>query len=317
LTGLHFKPLHRMQIDQMTRRDVAARLTKIATEVSPITAHRARAALNALFTWAMQEGLAETNPVVGTRNPPTSVPGDRVLNDVELAAVWTACSGNGQFGKIVRLLILTGCRRAEIGGLRWTEIKPDGSLQLPPERTKNGRGHVLPLPQMALDIIKTVPQIVGRDLLFGVRGARGFRDWERKAADLDQRLGDSVKEWHLHDIRRSVATRMCDLGIAPHVVEQILNHVSGHKAGVAGLYNRSSYDREVKAALALWERYIGLIIDDDLYAAHQAYLTRGDDEARKKADEKFREAIAAGGEDWIQYVALIERGNVVSFSTAS
>jgi hypothetical protein len=123
----------------------------------------------------------------------------------------------------------------------------------------------------------------------------------------------------LHDIRRSFATRLCDLGVAPHIVEQILNHQSGHRAGIVAVYNKSRYEREVKAALGLWERYIGLITDRDLYAAHQAFLTRGDEEACERADEAFHDAIAKGGGHWTDYTrALVEgeRPKVLAFQTA-
>jgi integrase len=261
LRGPSFQPLHATSIDKITRKDVAVQLVKIGTEVSSVTANRARTALSAFFSWAMGAGLVEQNPVVGTNVPKGSIARDRTLNDRELAAVWNA-SGDGQFGAILRLLILLGQRRQEVGGMRWSEIGADGSIwRLPPERTKNHRAHTLPLPQSALDIIATVPQIAGRDYLFGVHGRNGFRDWWEGKLALDARLGDQVAEWKIHDIRRSVATGMADIGIQPHVIEQILNHVSGHKGGIAGIYNRSSYEREVRAALALWADHVRTLVE--------------------------------------------------------
>ena len=311
LTGSYFKPLHGMPVEKVTRRDVAGRLTRISIESSPIVAAAARATLSARFAWAMGEGLAESNPVIGTNAPKTPEPRERVLDDAELAAVWHA-AGDDQFGKIVKLLILLGQRRQEVGGMKITEIGADGIWRLPPERTKNDRAHELPLPQMALDIIATVPEVIGRDHLFGVRGLRGFRDWEQKA-DLDQRLGDAVAPWKLHDVRRTVATGMGKLGVLPHVVECVLNHQSGFRAGVSGVYNRNPYEREVRAALSVWERYIGLIIDRDLYAAHKAFLERGDKKAREKADEQFRKAIAEGDGPWDVYLLALVEPKVVTF----
>jgi integrase len=259
LTGPHFKALHSTPIDQVTRRDVAMRLTKITAENGSITAGRARAALSALYAWAMGEGLAEANPVVGTTKPKDSTPRERTLSDAEIAALWHAAGEAGAFGKIVKLLILTGCRRMEICGLRWSEIDMgNGLLRLPPERTKNKRPHVLSLPPMALDIIATIPQMVARDHCFGERSDLGFTQWGAKR-DLDARLGEAVKPWTLHDLRRTCATGMADIGVQPHIIEAVLNHISGHKVGVAGIYNRSSYEREVKAALALWADHIATI----------------------------------------------------------
>jgi integrase len=256
-----FKPLHNLPIDKIERKDVAARLTKISAEISPITAGRCRAALSTFFSWAMGAGLVERNPVVGTNNPPTSVPRERVLSNAEIAAIWHACGDQalGQLGQIVRLLILLGQRRQEVGGMRWSELGDDNIWRLPPERTKNHRAHTLPLPPMALDIIASVPQVAGRDHLFGERSSSGFRGWEGKR-DLDAKLGDAVRPWRVHDIRRSVATGMADIGVQPHVIEQILNHVSGHKSGIAGIYNRSSYEREVRAALAMWADHVRTLV---------------------------------------------------------
>jgi integrase len=261
LTGPHFRPLHPVPIDQVARRDVAVRLTKITAENGSITAGRARAALSALYAWAMGEGLAEANPVVGTTKPKDSTPRERTLSDAEIVALWRAAGEAGAFGKIVKLLILTGCRRMEICGLRWSEIDMDnGLLRLPPERTKNKRPHTLPLPRMALDIIATIPEVVARDHCFGERSDLGFTQWGAKR-DLDARLGESVKPWTLHDLRRTAATGMADIGVQPHIIEATLNHISGHKVGVAGIYNRSSYEREVKAALALWSDHIRALVE--------------------------------------------------------
>src|SRR5262249_38195107 len=94
-----------------------------------------------------------------------------------------------------------------------------------------------------------------RDHLFGERSLLGFTQWGAKA-EFDALLGDQAAKWHLHDLRRTCATGMADIGVQPHVIEATLNHISGHKVGVAGIYNRSSYDREVKAALALWADHV-------------------------------------------------------------
>ena len=110
-----------------------------------------------------------------------------------------------------------------------------------------------------MEIIGSVPERVARDHLFGSRSADGLAHWHAKA-DLDQRLGAAVKPWRLHDIRRTVATRMADLGVQPHVIEAVLNHYSGHRSGVAGIYNRSVYEREVRAALALWADHVRALV---------------------------------------------------------
>jgi integrase len=257
----YFGPLHSMPVDRITRRDVAARVLAIAKDSGAVTATRARTTLSSAFSWAMQCGLCEANPVVGTLAPEGAKPRERVLDDAEIAAVWRA-AGDDDFGKIVRLLILTGQRRSEVGGMTWGEIDTErGTWTITASRTKNGRAHTLPLSALALSLIGSVPERVGRDHLFGERGPSGFTPWTRAKTDLDNRLGDRVKPWTLHDLRRTAATRMCDLGVMPHVVEQILNHQSGHRGGIVGVYNRSAYERPVKAALAQWADHIRTLVE--------------------------------------------------------
>jgi integrase len=257
LAGPHFRPLHTIPLDQVTQRDVAACLVTVMRERGNVTARAARSALSAMFVWTMQQGLAMANPVVGTRKPIEPGPRERVLSDPELVAIWRACRDDN-FGRIVQLLILLGARRAEVGGMCWSELDDNGSWTIPAPRSKNGRSHTLPLPEAAASIIAEVPQMAGRDQLFGARAGYGFANWAKAKHLLDARSG--VRDWTLHDIRRSVATRMADIGVQPHIIEQILNHQSGHKAGVAGIYNRSSYEREVRAALALWADHVNALV---------------------------------------------------------
>ena len=123
LSGPYFRPLHGMAVDRITRKDVASRLVSISHEHGNTVAAKARDTLSAFFVWCMQMGIAESNPVVGTKKPEGNPPRERVLTDAELAAIWRAC-GDDHYGKIIRLLILLGQRRSEIGGLAWSELDP-------------------------------------------------------------------------------------------------------------------------------------------------------------------------------------------------
>src|SRR5262245_48215213 len=250
-----------MPVDKVSRKDVASRLVAIIREHGPIVAVKARAALSTLFAWAMQAGLIEHNPVIGTIQPKNSKPRERTMSDEELAAIWRACKDD-DYGKIVRLLICLGARRQEIGGIAWPELdleSPQPSWTLPAARSKNGRKHVLPLMPMALDIIQSVPHLASRAQLFGARSNDGFTGWDDQKEVLDERSG--VTTWTLHDIRRSVATKMADIGVQPHIIEEILRQPSAHKSGVAGIYNRSVYEREVRAALALWQDHVRTLVE--------------------------------------------------------
>jgi integrase len=210
----------------------------------------------------------ETNPVAGSAKADEGAPRERVLTDPELREIWGAL-GSGQFGEIVRLLLLTGQRREEIGGLRWSEVDFDRRLiVLSPARTKNKRLHELPLAPEALRILKAQPRRKGRDLIFGISGASGFSGWADCKARLDTAIlerrkgkaaGKALPSWRLHDLRRTAATGMAELGVLPHIIEAVLNHVSGHRAGVAGVYNRARYEGEMRAALDLWAEHVAAI----------------------------------------------------------
>src|SRR5262249_51233178 len=147
-------------------------------------------------------------------------------------------------------------------GMRWSELDLDaGTWTLPGERSKNHRPLTLALPAAARAIIGT-PSQGGRDHMFGVRASRGFVGWDSSRAVLDRRLDGAVKmTWKLHDIRRTVATGMAGLGVEPHHIEAVLNHYSGHRAGVAGVYNRNPYERGMKAALARWSRHVLALVE--------------------------------------------------------
>src|SRR5262249_27935083 len=218
LTGPYLKPLHTVALDMIGRKDVAARLLATQRERGNIVAKKARDTLSAFYVWAMENGLVGANPVIGTTRFANNEPSDRVLDDDELVAIWRAC-GDDDYGRLIRLLILLGCRRQEIGGIRFSEFDtPDNptAWTLPAERSKNGKAHKLPLMPMALAIIKGIPRMVARDQLFGTRAGAGFASWDRGKTALDARSG--VTNWSPHDIRRSVATKMADIGVQPHII---------------------------------------------------------------------------------------------------
>jgi integrase len=256
----HWKTLNDLPLAAIDRFTVASHLRKIAKDSGAVAANRCRSTLSAMFAWAIGEGLCDENPVVGT-NKNEEKDRERILTDGEIVAIWGATKAN-DYGRIVRLLMLTAQRRQEIGGLRWSEIdgledRAKALITFSGGRTKNGCRHEVPLCEDALDILGDCPRRDGRDPVFG-EGDGGYSGWSRSKRDLDTACG--VGNWTLHDLRRTAATRMADLGVLPHVVEAILNHVSGHKGGVAGIYNRSTYASEKRAALILWTVHVKTIV---------------------------------------------------------
>ncbi|KJC59911.1 hypothetical protein UP10_14545 [Bradyrhizobium sp. LTSPM299] len=288
----HARTLNRLQVGKIKRRDVASLLSAIKTNSGPVAANRVRSTLSDLFSWSMGEGIAETNPVIGTnRSEETSR--ERVLKDIELRTIWQL-AGDDDHGAILKLMMLTGQRADEIANLSRAEVvrmtvpkkrSDDGgaelpafeidAIDLPPERTKNKRPHIIPLSPLALSLINKRPLRVNddgspREYLFGI-GQRGFSGWsrckERLDARIEKELGRPLEHWRPHDLRRTLSTKMNDeLDVLPHVVEAVLNHVSSlqsGKKGVGGVYNKALYLRERVVALNRWAEHLQRIVSDE------------------------------------------------------
>ena len=249
------KSLHRLPIATVTQADIARLLNNAA---GPVTANRLRATLTAMFSWVMREGVKMPDGnIASLTNKRDEASRDRVLSDQELKAIWNALDSD-DYGNIVKLLILTAARRDEIAHLQWGEVTDD-AINLPGSRTKNKRSHLIPLSEPAKDIIASIKPSK-RIHVFG-RDDSGFHGWSKCRYRLDQKLGDAVADWVLHDLRRTAATRMAELGVQPHIIEAVINHVSGHKGGVAGIYNRAAYDKEKREALTLWAEHVMALVE--------------------------------------------------------
>jgi integrase len=225
---------------------------------APAARNRARSTLSAFFGWAIGEGLCESNPVAGTNKAEEGKERDRVLNDAEIAAVWlNADSANG-YGTILKLLLLTGCRRDEIGGLRWSEIDlNERKITLPGSRTKNGQEHVVPLSDLAMVILAglTGQRREGRDHVFGRTLGSGFSGWSASKREFDELV--KIDPWTVHDLRRTVRTEIDKLGTLPHVCEAVLNHLPEK---LIRTYNRNTYETEKRKALDTWAHHLKTIV---------------------------------------------------------
>lgn len=263
---IHAKALHGLQLAKIERRDVATVIAAVADNSGTVTGNRVRTSLSTFFSWSMMHGLVESNPVIGTaRNREQSR--ERVLEPAELRAIWNNLLDD-HFGAIMRLLALTGQRASEIAALRRSEIR-DNVIVLPSDRTKNHRVHIVPLSAPARRIIEAQPRRTNaagrpRDLIFG-HGEGAFSGWSNAKEKLDAQIakatGKTLPHWTPHDLRRTAATQMAELGVQPHVIESVLNHISGHRAGVAGIYNRAAYEREKAIALDLWADRLMAIVE--------------------------------------------------------
>ena len=247
--------LNALSLRRITRGDIARIITRIYHDRGPVAGNMFGKVIGALFSWAIRNAWTDANPTVGLPRE-EELSRERVLLPAEIRAIWQALDDH-QYGAIVRLLLLTGLRKSEIGDLRRSEIH-DGSIVLPASRTKNRKPHVVPLTAQAREIIEMQPLRTDsggklRDLLFGV-GQGGFNGWGRAKERLDARISAALDEplpgWTVHDLRRTVATYLggglpahllaplsasdralaAGLQVPPHAIEAVLNHVSGNQS---------------------------------------------------------------------------------------
>ena len=238
------------RIDTITKFDVLALLDGIADRGAPIKARKVYAHAHRMFKWLVSRGMIGASPMDGLEKPGSEKSRERVLSDDELTRVWHGAE-DGPYGTITKLLILTGARREEITALRWDEIQGD-TISLEGARTKNGKPHLIPLSSPALALLRGVPRI--GEHCFTLDGRKPVAAWTRPKARLDAASG--VNDWVIHDLRRTVATGMQKLGVTLQTVEAALGHVSGSRAGVAGVYQRHDFAAEKRAALVAWGRML-------------------------------------------------------------
>jgi integrase len=268
LLGAHSEPFHKLRLNQIDKAAIARQIKFLhSTGITKPSKHVAQAwrmCVLDLFKAAAADGLIEANPVRGTTQPaaPRQQKGrERVLTNDELVAIWRASSGDDDYSKIVRLGILLGGRRQEIGSMSWSEITNDGEWTLPADRNKTDKDLMLPLPSTARQILASIERSPERDRVFGSRSADGFVSWSGAKAALDARLPFS--DWRLHDLRRTLITNLPELGVEPHVVRAIAGHSQGSDVHQRH-YNKSTYRAQKAAALELWADHIARLVGDNV-----------------------------------------------------
>jgi integrase len=238
-------------IDTISRVTAHELLDEIAIASGAGAAREVRKHITKFFNWAVDRGLLTASPVAGMRRPELGyVARERVLTMDELKSVWDAAGGMGYpFGPMVRLLVLTAQRRAEVANLeRGWILSGQAAFEVPASHYKTDRPQVVPLSPPALAVVEALPQWNGGSYLLSTTGGdRPVSGFSKAKARLDRLSG--VEGWTLHDLRRSAATHMARLGIPQEHIERVLGHAI---EGVAGTYNRYSYLTEKRAALDLW-----------------------------------------------------------------
>jgi integrase len=250
-------------LSEITTRDITKRLDRLSK--TPAEHNYALRVIKIFLNWSLGRRYIDHHPCAGLKQLPTSAR-SHVLTDDELKRVWKVSADCGTFGTIVRLLIITGQRRGEIAALRKEWICA-GLLQLPASICKNGRAHSIPTGRLFRTVISS-HGIPTSGLIFPAKrrkSSESFSGWSKSKSELDSSC--QIRSWTLHDLRRTFATRLADMGVAPHIIERLLNHSSGTISGVAATYNRARYLPEMKAAVELWEGHLERLIRKERVAA--------------------------------------------------
>lgn len=257
--------LDRKPLSDIGRSDLVALFDSLPTG-KPALPRNVYAHTSKLFSWAVERGDIDRSPFDGLKAPPTVASRERTLSDDEVRRVWLAAETLGYpFGPMIRLLLLTGQRRDEVAALSWAEC--DRALvewTLPAARAKNGKTHEVPLSKAALAILD---KLAGSEawprtgLIFTTTGKTPASGHSRAKTRLDGAMVTLAPEerltpWRIHDLRRTVATGLQRLGVRFEVTEAVLNHVSGSRSGVAGVYQRHNWRDEKRAALDAWADHV-------------------------------------------------------------
>ena len=273
------------------RSDIAAVLDRMNDR--PAAARLAHATLRKLFKWAEGRGDLERSPMDGMKAPAGVAARDRVLSDDDLALAWRGAGTLGYpFAPLFRLLIVTGQRREEVSGLAWNELdRASATWSLPASRAKNGQAHIVPLSPVAIEVLDSLARTLTdasndetatdeplkwprKGLVFTTTGKTPVSGYSKAKARLDAAIAtiaqkdaqaaggeaDAVAPWRVHDLRRTMATGFQRLGVRFEVTEAVLNHISGAKGGVAGVYQRHDWKEEKRTALNSWGRHIVAIL---------------------------------------------------------
>lgn len=271
------------KIETITRQDVVKLTDGILDAGHDVTANRVFSTVRKFFNWAIEKGhLNGANPCTGMKLPGVEESRERVLEPEEIRWLWKATEAGGNYDRCVRALLLSACRKGEVGGALRGEFLVDeihgAHWLIPPTRTKNKREHVLPTSPLLLGLFEGVPQIGESDIIFTTNGEVPSSGWSKSQDALMKRMlqaardeaeergedpeGVEVKHWTLHDLRRTAATGIAEMGIPPHVLEAVLNHTADLQMAVQGvskvarIYNRYKYYKEKSEALALWENRV-------------------------------------------------------------
>lgn len=244
----------------ITRKDVIRLLEQIKSSPKPSAANHVLVILRRMYNWAIEQDELEVNPCLNIKKPVPIKERERVLSKNEIGKFWHACNEiNYPYGQLCQLLLLTGQRCNEIARLKWDYIDfEECVMRIPAENTKAKRGHDVPLSDLAIHILKTIPRFTGLYIFTsgnGIKPVNGFSKTKKRI----ERYFNPKDDWRFHDLRRTCATGLAELGVPLHTISRVLNHAEG---GVTKIYARHSYLNEKRDALGLWADTVAGIIGD-------------------------------------------------------
>ena len=254
---LHVRPsLKDFKLSNIEKRDIICIIDRIAVK-APTQANRVLAFTRRFFNWCVARDLLGVSPANGIAKAKTETSRDRVLSKDELTAVYNATFQMPYpFGPLFRILIFTAQRKNEVAGSTWPEINLDAQKwDLPRDRSKNKASQIVHLSDRVLDELNALVGPAQHALVFTTTGTTPVSGFSKAKARLDQISG--VRNWRLHDLRRTFATIATEeLGFEPVVVDRILNHVNGSVKGIAAVYQKGQYLEKRKAVLDAWATYV-------------------------------------------------------------
>lgn len=242
------------------------------------------ACLRPFFKWCVERDMIAVSPLADLKAPSTLKARDRVLSDDEIKALWAASLTMSAYSKVIqqdphpiygafyRLLLLTAQRREEVAGMEWHEIQ-DAVWTIPGTRTKNGKEHKVHLSPQALAVLASIPRLEGCRYVLTTKGETSLGGYAKAKARLDKLIG--IPAWRVHDLRRTAASGMAKLSFQPHIIERVLNHISGAQGGLVAVYQRYEYLEERKRAIEAWNTYVISLVTGTMEQTNVIQLLKG------------------------------------------
>lgn len=261
-----------MKADEVTKRDVIRIIDAVAERGARYRSNRVLALTRSIFRWGCAEDLIQFDPTQGIRPRTVERPRDRVLSDEEIRTFWNALDDapmSKAVATMLRLALITGQRIGEVAGARKVEIdlnRREPVWTLPGGRTKNRQTNRVPLSKLAVELLEEAVAASGDSAYVfpspSGNGPMSAHAATRAISRARPMLG--VENFRVHDLRRTVATSMASLGINPHTISLVLDHISVSKGTVTGaVYVKYSFDREKRFALVKWADHLRKVVSGE------------------------------------------------------